>query len=56
MKIDVTEHERNLIVQALLSVGTLVATTLAAKLHCQDPADNGPEVDILSVEGAGWAS
>ena len=47
MKIEVTEHERNLIVAALQSINTLIAVSLSAKIYSQDAADDGPEVDIV---------
>jgi len=50
MKITVTEHELLIILEALKSQRTLIAMHLAAKLNAQDPADDGPEVAILSVD------
>lgn len=58
MKINVTEHERALIVYALREVGGLIGLSLATKINTQDidTASDGPEVEILSVDGAGWGS
>ena len=50
MKIKLTEHERNVVIQALLSVGTVITIHLAEKINRQDSAEDGPEVAILSVE------
>ena len=50
MKIQVTEHELLIILEALKSQQTVIAMHLAAKLNAQDPAEDGPEVDILSVD------
>ena len=48
MKITLTEHELRLVIAALQSCNTLIATSLAAKLFDQeDPTNDGPEVAIL---------
>ena len=50
MKIQVTEHELLVILEALKSQQTVITMHLAAKLNAQDTAEDGPEVAILSVE------
>lgn len=53
MKINLTEHERTIIADALIDIGTVIALHLANKILAQnnvDAADDGPEVAILSVE------
>ena len=50
MKITVTEHELHIILVTLREANSLIANRLAAKLHQQDEANDGPEVAILSVE------
>jgi hypothetical protein len=57
MKIYLTEHERTVIADTLIDVGTVIALHLANKLLAQDTADDGPEVAILSVEPstAAWS-
>ena len=57
MKINVTEHERTLMADALINIGTVIALALASKILTQDPANDGPEVAILSVSPVnrdGW--
>lgn len=47
MKIEVTDHERHIIITALRDIGTLVSVSLANKILMQDPADEGAEIPIL---------
>jgi len=49
MKIDLTEHEINIVIVALREMNTAIANTLAMKINAQDPTNDGPEVGILSV-------
>ena len=49
MRIQITEHERNVVIQALMSVGTIITMHLAEKINQQDPTSDGPEVAILST-------
>lgn len=53
LKIDMTEHERNVVIQALLGVGTIITIHLAEKINRQDPADDGNEVAILTGKAYG---
>ena len=51
MKINLTQHERNVVIQALLSVGTVITIHLAEKINPPGlRLEDGPEVAILSVE------
>jgi len=58
MKIDLTEHERTLIADILINVGTVIALHLANKilaLNNADTANDGPEVNILRAKlQEGW--
>jgi len=55
IKLIVSQTTRDLIVAALLAYDMPnVAGYVAAQKP--DPADDGPEVAILSVDGAGWGS
>jgi hypothetical protein len=47
MKINLTQHERNIVIAALVSVGTVISMHLAEKINQQDPAEDGSEVAIL---------
>jgi DNA-directed RNA polymerase subunit L len=50
MKIQVTEHEKMMIVVALQAYGTTLGDVLASKILAQsapDPADDGPEVELI---------
>jgi len=49
MKIDLTEHERDIVLVALREMNTIITNALAVKINAQDSADDGPEVGILSV-------
>jgi hypothetical protein len=49
MKINVTEHELQIILVTLRESNSMIAIHLAAKLNAQDTAEDGPEVAILSV-------
>lgn len=48
MKIELTEHERQIIITALMETKTVIGRTLANKLYMQDPTGDGPEVVILN--------
>ena len=59
MKIALTKHEQILIITALQETETLIGTALANKILAQDPANDGPEVEILRTvpdrwPGEGW--
>jgi hypothetical protein len=47
MKVNLTEHERNVVIQALVGVGTIITMHLAEKINRQDPTDDGNEIGIL---------
>jgi hypothetical protein len=54
MRIQMTDHERAIIIQALVTVGTVITMHLAEKINRQDPADDGAEVAILKINRDGW--
>jgi hypothetical protein len=50
MKIELTEHEQALIVDALVGIDTVIGTHLANKILSQnnaDPTNDGPEVAAI---------
>jgi hypothetical protein len=49
MKINLTDHELQIIICVLREANSMIANHLATTILNQDPADDGPEVAILSV-------
>ena len=56
MKINVTEHERRVIVYSLQMAATRLSLDLAQRVHDQDATNDGPEVNILraKLQEEGW--
>jgi hypothetical protein len=50
MRLEITEHERNVIVGVLMDVNTVISLHLANKILAQtngDPTTDGPEVNAI---------
>ena len=54
MKVNLTEHERDIVICVLREANSMIAIALAEKINNQNPAEDGPEVEILNINREGW--